>query len=107
MPTTGEIVLLPTLQTALRRAWVESNPGIVGGHEEGGFIVEGANGLTVVRWAKGAGTSIVVPQHTNCKIDGLEIIATFHTHPNTGLDHLQEPSDTDRRAVREDPELKG
>jgi hypothetical protein len=34
-------------------------------------------------------------------------VATFHTHPNTGPDFLQEPSETDRRAVREDSDLKG
>jgi hypothetical protein len=36
----------------------------------------------------------------------LEIIASFHTHPNTGPDYLQEPGETDRRAVRADPDLK-
>jgi hypothetical protein len=34
-------------------------------------------------------------------------VATFHTHPNTGSDYFQEPSDSDRRAVRDDPDLKG
>lgn len=34
-------------------------------------------------------------------------MATFHTHPNTGPDYLQEPSETDQRAVRDDPDLKG
>jgi proteasome lid subunit RPN8/RPN11 len=36
-----------------------------------------------------------------------DIVATFHTHPNTGSDYLQEPSETDRRAVQDDPDLKG
>ena len=31
----------------------------------------------------------------------------YHTHPNTGDDYLQEPSETDKRAVRDDPDLKG
>ena len=39
--------------------------------------------------------------------EGLEIVASFHTHPNTGSDYLQEPSETDKRAVRDDPDLKG
>jgi len=39
--------------------------------------------------------------------DSLEIVASFHTHPNTGSDYLQEPSETDNRAVRDDPDLKG
>jgi hypothetical protein len=34
------------------------------------------------------------------------IVASFHTHPNTGADFLQEPSETDKRAVRDDPDLK-
>ncbi len=34
------------------------------------------------------------------------IVASFHTHPNTGRDVLQEPSETDKRAVRDDPDLK-
>ncbi len=44
---------------------------------------------------------------TNCKLGELDIIATFHTHPNTGSDFFQEPSATDKRAVRDDPDLKG
>ncbi len=40
-------------------------------------------------------------------MDGLEIVASFHTHPNTGSDYLQEPSETDKRAIRDDPDLKG
>ena len=31
----------------------------------------------------------------------------FHTHPNTGPDFLQEPSETDTRGVRDDADLKG
>ena len=37
----------------------------------------------------------------------LKIVASFHTHPNTGSDYLQEPSETDKRAIRDDPDLKG
>lgn len=33
-------------------------------------------------------------------------MATFHTHPNTGPDYLQEPSLTDRRAVMDDPDFR-
>jgi hypothetical protein len=36
----------------------------------------------------------------------LAIVATFHSHPNPGLEFLQEPSLTDIRAVRDDPHLK-
>jgi hypothetical protein len=35
------------------------------------------------------------------------MVASFHTHPNTGADFQQEPSLTDIRAIRDDPDLKG
>jgi len=43
----------------------------------------------------------------NCFGEGKDSIASFHTHPNTGKDFQQEPSLTDIRAVRDDPDLKG
>ena len=63
--------------------------------------------MSVDRWPKGAQDTIILPSHPNCKIGGEDIVASFHTHPNTGKDYLQEPSETDRRAVRDDPVLKG
>ena len=93
---------------ALQQAWMDSSPGITGGHEEGGFVVRDAVGrLSVRRWQTGLQDTIQVPPHGNCVFDGLEIVASFHTHPNTGSDYLQEPSETDKRAVRDDPNLKG
>ena len=49
----------------------------------------------------------MLPHYRKLYVDGLEIVASFHTHPNTGNDYLQEPSETDKRAVRDDPDLKG
>lgn len=93
--------------TALKQAWQESQPGPSGGHEEGGFIIEEATGLfRIIRWPKGASNTIAVPSHSACQIDGANIVGSFHTHPNTGADYLQEPSETDKRAVRDDPDLK-
>ena len=40
-------------------------------------------------------------------MSGKTIVASFHTHPNTGPDFQQEPSLNDVRAVRDDPDLKG
>ncbi|MBI5650841.1 MAG: hypothetical protein HZC40_10430 [Chloroflexi bacterium] len=98
----------PDIRKALEQAWHDSQPGIVGGHEEGGFILRDATGtLSVVRWQTGAQDTIIVPPHPNCKIGGNDILATFHTHPNTADEYLQEPSETDRRAMRDDPDLKG
>lgn len=93
---------------ALTQAWEDSQPGVTGGHEEGGFVLRNSEGdLSVVRWPKGTQNGIAVPPHSNCKIGERDIVATFHTHPNTGGDYLQEPSETDKRAVRDDPDLKG
>ena len=98
----------PGIRTALRQAWQTSQPGVTGGHEEGGFVLRDAVGnLIVVRWPKGEQDNIVLPPHPNCKVAEYDIVATFHTHPNTGNDYLQEPSETDKRAVRDDLDLKG
>lgn len=96
----------PTVRSGLKQAWEDSQPGTTGGHEEGGFIVMNLAGdLEIVRWPKGEQSRILL--HPNCRISSQEIVATFHTHPNTGEDYLQEPSETDKRAVRDDPDLKG
>ncbi len=98
----------PTVRAALQEAWRDSQPGVSGGHEEGGFVVRDPSGSSsVIRWPRGAANSIVLPPHRDCRIGGKDIVATFHTHPNTGPDYVQEPADTDIRAVRDDCELKG
>jgi hypothetical protein len=95
------------VRVAFRQAWEDSQPGPTGGHEEGGFILRDSTGkLSVERWPYGQQNSIEVPPHPGCRINDQDIVATFHTHPNTGSDYLQEPSETDKRAVRDDPHLK-
>ncbi len=102
------ILNAPAVRAALKQAWEDSQSGVTGGHEEGGFILRDSVGnLRVVRWPKGAQNSIILPPHPNCKIGESDIVATFHTHPNMGSDYLQEPSETDERSVRDDPDLKG
>lgn len=97
-----------SVQAALKKAWADSRPGVSGGHEEGGFILQDSDGkLIVLHWQRGKQDTISLPSHYDCKIGEDEIIASFHTHPNTGNDYLQEPSETDKRAVRDDPDLKG
>ena len=77
-------------------------------HEEGGFILRAADGTYVVeRWPKGAQNEIEVPPHAKSCRAGLPIVGTFHTHPNPAPDFQQEPSLTDVRAVRGDPDLGG
>ncbi len=108
--TRRQILILNDLavRAALKQAWQESQPGVSGGHEEGGFILRDATGnLSVARWPKGAQDTIILPPRPNCRIGSKDIVASFHTHPNTGSDYLQEPSETDKRAVRDDPDLKG
>ena len=63
--------------------------------------------LKLLRWPRGAGDLIDVPDHPFCEFAGSEIVATFHTHPNTGPEYIQEPSETDKRGVRNDLDLKG
>ncbi len=104
----AEILNNPLVSAQLKQAWEDSKPGVTGGHEEGGFILKDSVGnLSVVRWSLGNQNSIVLPSHPKCKIGEGAIVASFHTHPNTGGDYLQEPSETDKRAVRDDPDLKG
>lgn len=92
----------------LKKAWIDSESDIAGGHEEGGFIVaDGDGSLAVLRWEKGLQNEIILPPHKNCFVDGKDIVASFHTHPNTGQDFQQEPSLTDIRAVGDDFDLKG
>jgi hypothetical protein len=98
----------PLVCAALKQAWEDSQPGVTGGREEGGFILQDlAGNFSIVRWARGNQNSIILSSHPKCKIDESDIVASFHTHPNTGDDYLQEPSETDKRAVRDDSDLKG
>lgn len=104
----SELLQNETVKIALKSAWHDSVPGVVGGHEEGGFILQNSdNEIFVKRWPIGSQNKISVPLHDKCRIDGNDILASFHTHPNTGPNFLQEPSATDKRAVRDDPNLKG
>jgi hypothetical protein len=106
--STAEISQNPSVVAELKRAWEDSEPDHSGGHEEGGFIVaDEFGGLSVVRWKQGTQNEIVLPPHGNCLVGGKTIVASFHTHPNTGGGFQQEPSLTDVRAVRDDPDLKG
>lgn len=94
------------VREALLLAWKDSNPGTPDAHEEGGFVLRQTDGsFRVERWPRGAQDEIRVPLHPGGKFNGTPIVATFHTHPNTGPEFLQEPGPTDIRAVRSDPDL--
>jgi len=81
------------IRTALGQAWRDSQPGITGGHEEGGFILrDNVGNLSLQRWKKGKQNTIVLPPPINCKVGNLDIVASFHTHLNIGSDYFQEPA---------------
>ena len=101
------LLAIEALREELWAAWTESLPGATEGHEEGGFIVLNADGITtIVRWPKGEGNRILVPPHERCRVNGCPILASFHTHPNTGPEYLQEPSESDICGVSMDEDLK-
>lgn len=98
----------PDVQAALRQAWQDSNPGLTGGHETGGFVLQTAQGsLRVLRWPEGERDGVSMSPHAQCKVEGADIVATFHTHPNIGADYVQEPSEVDVKAIYDDVNLKG
>jgi hypothetical protein len=89
------------VRRAFKQAWQDSQPGLAGGHEEGGFVLKDIYGnVSIERWPKGKQNEIFVPPHPEGKRFNKDIVATFHTHPNTGPDFQQEPGLTDIRAVR-------
>ena len=106
--TVGELLQNDKIIVGLKQAWLDSEPDVANGHEEGGFIVADDFGfLSAIRWSKGTQNEIILPPHRNCFVDGKAIVASFHTHPNTGANFEQEPSLTDIRSVGDDPNLKG
>jgi hypothetical protein len=62
--------------------------------------------LAVERWPHGEQDGIEVPPHPGGRRGNAVIVATFHTHPNTGPDYLQEPGPSDIAGVAEDTDLR-
>ena len=107
MRTPEEILADKDVAQQLAHAWIDSEPGPVGGREQGGFVVDAAGNLAVVRWPAGETRSIsFIPPHVGCRLAQDPIVASFHTHPNTGPDYRQEPSPRDIRAMHDDMDLK-
>ena len=96
-----------TVRRSLWKAWKDSDPDSVDAHEEGGFVVKIDAGFEILRWPAGSLHGISIPPHAGCKIGGEDIVATFHTHPNSGSGYIQEPSVADCKIVRDDVDLKG
>lgn len=60
----AEILNNPLVCAELKQAWEDSQPGVTGGHEEGGFILkDSAGNLSIVRWSVGDRNSIILPAH--------------------------------------------
>jgi hypothetical protein len=96
-----------TVRHGIWQAWKDSEPDSVAAHEEGGFVLQTDAGFEIRRWPAGDPHEIRIPAHQDCKIDGKEIVATFHTHPHSGVGYIQEPNRADIRIVRNDANLKG
>ena len=95
------------IRLAFKIAWEESQPNVADAHEEGGFLLSVDDGsLSVERWPRGSQNSLRVPPYFDGRWNGQRIVATFHTHPNSGPRSLQEPSPTNVAAVRDDPHLQ-
>jgi hypothetical protein len=95
------------VKAELWRAWQESEPGTANAHEEGGFVLlQPDASVTVERWPRGMQDEIELPPHPGGRRGSAVIVATFHTHPNTGPNYLQEPGPTDIRGVTDDPDLR-
>jgi hypothetical protein len=110
-PATAKLSSMSALDSDVIRglflqAWLESQPATATADEEGGFVLRDEDGsLTVERWLCGMQNQIWVPAHAGGKRGQRLIVATFHTHPNSGPEYQQEPSLTDIRGVRDDPDL--
>jgi hypothetical protein len=107
IPASLKLLTEASVQSYLTTAWQESLPDTDDAHEEGGFIVVGADGHEVVRWEQGETRRIVLPAHRGCRIDEKEIVASFHTHPHSSAGYDPYPTDTDTRSVKRDRHLKG
>ena len=66
IPQTLTLILGDSVvRNALSQAWRDSQPGVSGGHEEGGFIIRNVTGeLSVARWPKGDGDTITISRDT-------------------------------------------
>lgn len=96
-----------TVRNGLCWAWRDSEPGVFGAHEEGGFICAGADGGYVVdRWQTGDTDRIRIPPHPGGKRNNEWIVATFHTHPNTSNRFEQTPNAVDCALIANDIHLR-
>ena len=97
-PTAAELLADPTVQQALKQAWIDSQPNDPAQrHEEGGWIfMDLATGkLSVTRVSAGRKAELNIGSPP-C-IPGFIAVGTFHTHPNPTAEGWDPgPSQVDR-----------
>jgi hypothetical protein len=102
-PTVSELLSNPTVLQALDNAWEDSKPNDPAfRHEEGGWVyMDLTTGQLLVQRAP-AGTRSSINLNHPPMIQGAEIVAKFHTHPNpTAKGWNPGPSAADRaNAIR-------
>ena len=104
----NEILEDVNVAAAMRRVYRESDVGGDFAVEQGGFIVAGDGGaFSVERVAHGRPSSLGYPLCPDGSFNGRRIVGTFHTHPNTGDEWMQEPGRQDIRLSTEYPETMG
>jgi hypothetical protein len=102
-----DIIADPVVRRALSEAWRDSNPGPTGAREMGGFVLLDPDGtLSVAMWPPGDDRGVDALPHAGCAYKGRPIVATFHTHPNTGAQFNPEPTYADVTIVITDPDLR-
>ncbi|MEX2169370.1 MAG: hypothetical protein WD851_08665 [Pirellulales bacterium] len=108
-PSAAELLLHLDVIDGLRRAYEESGVGTDHPVEQGGFILCDPDTATfvLVRLPAGGQASLVFPLRVDGTFQGKQIVGSFHTHPNTGLEWQQEPSPQDIRLSQDYPETMG
>lgn len=108
-PSAAELLADPSVVAGMRKAFEESDVGGSEPVEQGGFILRDpqTGKLAVERLPSGHRSSLRYPICPEGTYRGENIVGSFHTHPNTGPDWMQEPSLQDVRLSKENPETMG
>ena len=108
-PTAAELLQHKIVIEGLRLAYKESGVGTDRPIEQGGFILRQPSMATykVVRLPAGTQATLVYPLCMDGTFEGQEIVASFHTHPNTGSEWQQQPSPQDIQLSQNYPETMG
>lgn len=108
-PSATDLLADPNVVAGMRKAFEESDAGGSEPVEQGGFILRHpeTGELAVERLPSQHRSSLRYPICSGGTYRGKEIVGSFHTHPNTGSEWMQEPSPQDVRVSKEYPETMG